>query len=72
MDSRDPIVVQNGTEGSIYIDLSEKHSEHDPDAKEDIDKKLPKPLTAYVNSDHAHNKATHHSMTGHIIFIGRT
>ena len=77
VDSREPIVVQNGTEGLIDIDLGEKLSEHYLDAKEKINKKLPDPLldklaiTAYVDSNYAHNKATCQSMTGLIIFIGR-
>ena len=78
MDSREPIVVQNGTEGLIDIDLGEKLSEHYLDAKEKINKKLPDPLldklaiTAYVDSDHTHDKVTCRSMTDLIIFIGRT
>ena len=78
VDSRDPIVVQNGAKGLIDIDLGEKLFEHYPNAKEEIDEKLPDPLldelaiTAYVDSNHAHDKATHRSMIGLIIFIGRT
>ena len=78
MDSRDPIVDKNGAEGSMDIDLTEKLSECYPDAKEEIDEKLPEPLldelaiTAYVDSDHAHDKATRRSITGLVIFVGRT
>ena len=78
VDLRDLIVVQNGTEGLIDIDLGEKLSEHYPDANEEINKKLSDPLldelaiTAYVDSDHTHDKVTCRSMTDLIIFIGRT
>ena len=43
-----------------------------------MDKELPKPLlnelkvTAFVDSDHAHDKVTRRSITGLIIFVGRT
>lgn len=78
IDSRDPIVVANGAEGHLEIDLSEKFQEQYPDAKEQKDDKLPKPLfdelaiTTYVDSDHAHDKVSRRSMTGMIIFVGRT
>ena len=78
VDSREPIVVNNGAEGLLDIDLTEKLAEHYPDAKEEIDDKVPEPLldelkiTAYVDSDHAHDKVSRRSMTGLIIFVGRT
>ena len=78
IDSSDPIIVKNGAEGNLDEDLSEKLLEFYPDAKEQVDRKLPKPLfneisiTAYVDSDHAHDKMTRRSMTGLIIFVGRT
>ena len=43
-----------------------------------MDKNLPKPLfdviaiTAYVDSDHAHDKMTRRSMTVLIVFVGKT
>ena len=43
-----------------------------------MDDKLPKSLfdelmiTAYVDSDHAHDKVTRRSITGLIVFVGRT
>ena len=78
VDSRDPIIVQNGAEGHLDVDLSEKLHEQYPEAKELLDEKLPKPLfdeltiTTYVDSDHAHDKVTRRSMTGLVIFVGRT
>ena len=59
------------------IDLTEKLSEYYPDAKEEIDEKLPEPLldelaiTAYADSNYAYDKATYRSITGLIIFVGR-
>lgn len=78
VDSKDPILVKNGAEGLIDEDLSARLNEQYPDAEEMIDEKLPKPLideltiTTYVDSDHAHDKMTRRSMTGLIIFVGRT
>ena len=76
--SRDPIVVANGAEGNLDIDLSEKLLEQYPNAKEQKDAKLPTPLfdklavNAYFDSDHAHDKVSRRSITGMIIFVGRT
>ena len=78
IDSRDPIIVRNGAEHLLDVDLTEKLEEFYPDSKEEIDEKVPEPLldelkiTAYVDSDHAHDKVTRRSMTGLIIFVGRT
>lgn len=77
VDSREPIVVNNGAEGLLDIDLTEKLAEYYPKAKEEIDDKVPEPLldelkiTAYVDSDHAHDKISRRSMMGLIIFVGR-
>jgi hypothetical protein len=53
------------------IDLNENLLECHPDAKEEIDKLLPEEplldelaITAYVDSDHVHDKATNYSVTG--------
>jgi hypothetical protein len=49
-----------------------------PDSSEEVDAGLPKPLideiyiTAFVDSDHAHNKITRRSVTGMVIMLGRT
>ena len=49
-----------------------------PDAQEDLDKSLPKPIipemavTVLVDLDHAHDRVTRQSITGMIIFVGRT
>lgn len=78
IDSRDPIIVKNGAESQSEIDYKDKFKDQYPDAEESLDEKVPKPLlnelqiTAYVDSDHAHDKATRRSITGLIIFVGRT
>eukprot|EP00957_Ditylum_brightwellii_P099940 7615757-Ditylum_brightwellii.AAC.1 len=52
--------------------------EHYPEAEESINDQLYKPffdefaITAYVDSDHAHDKLTRRSITGLIIFVGCT
>ena len=49
-----------------------------PDAAEELDANLPPPLveeisiTAFVDSDHAHDKVTRRLITGLIAFLGRT
>ena len=49
-----------------------------PDSCEEIDVNLPEPLideikiTTFVDSDHAHDKITRRSITGMIIFAGKT
>eukprot|EP00957_Ditylum_brightwellii_P058483 4435070-Ditylum_brightwellii.AAC.1 len=61
---RDPGVVKNGAESQLEVDLLAKMREHYPEAEENIDDQLPKPffnefaITAYVDSDHTHNKLT--------------
>jgi len=78
IDSRDPIVVANGAEGNIEIDISKKLLEQYPDAMEQKDDKLPMPLfdelaiSTYVDSDHAHDKVSRRAITGIIIFVGIT
>ena len=78
IDSRDPIIVENGAETQLDIDYQQKFHDQYPDAEESLDDKVPKPIldelqiTAYVDSDHAHDKATRRSITGLIIFVGRT
>ena len=78
IDSRDPIIVKNGAKSQLEIDYKDKFKDQYPDAEESLDEKVPKPLlnelqiTAYVDSDHAHDKATRRSITGLIIFVGRT
>eukprot|EP00957_Ditylum_brightwellii_P070971 5393211-Ditylum_brightwellii.AAC.1 len=78
MDSRDPIIVKNGAEGQLDVDLSAQLRDQYPEAEEEVDKNVPEPLfdelaiTAYVDSDHAHDKVTRRSITGLLIFVGRT
>jgi hypothetical protein len=58
-----------------YVEIFERMF---PYASKDIDQRLPKPLvnemsiTAFVDSDHAHDKDTQRSITGIIMFVGRT
>ena len=46
--------------------------------REEIDSKIPEPMidelaiTAFVDSDHAHDRVTMKSMTGLLILVGRT
>lgn len=49
-----------------------------PDASEEIDPNLPKPLgeelqsTVFSDADHTHDLKTHHSITGLIVWVGLT
>ena len=76
MDSRDPIIT--GGDFDKADQLAAKLREDYPDAAELLDTDLPPPLvdeiaiTAFVDSDHAHDKVTRRSMTGIIILLGRT
>jgi len=78
VDSRDPKIVENGAEGLVDKDLSIALRDHYPDSEELLDPATPTPLfdeisiTAFVDSDHAHDKLTRRSITGLIIFVGRT
>ena len=76
VDSRDPIRV--GGKDALNLDFTKTFSEQYPDAAEEVDCKVPKPLvdemeiTAFVDSDHAHDKVTRRSITGLLILVGRT
>jgi hypothetical protein len=76
VDSRDPIF--EGGEDDFRKDYQEILRSCYPDAAEEIDRDLPKPLvdemeiTVFVDSDHAHDKVTRRSITGIMIFVGRT
>eukprot|EP00957_Ditylum_brightwellii_P136059 10376375-Ditylum_brightwellii.AAC.2 len=78
VDLCNPIVVKNGAEPMLEVDLSTKLKDQYHDAQEHIDKKVPTALlnelaiTAYVDSNHAHDKITQRSITGLITFVGRT
>jgi hypothetical protein len=76
IDLKDPDFEGFETEFSKdYVEIFEGDY---PDSKEEIDVNLPKPLitemsiTAFVDSDHAHDKITRRSVTGLIILVGRT
>jgi len=76
IDSRDPII--KGGKDALAKDYTEIFKQFYPDAAEELDAKLPNSLvdeleiTAFVDSDHAHDKATRRSMTGLLILVGRT
>jgi hypothetical protein len=76
IDSRDPIRV--GGKDALDLDFPEMFKEAYPDAAEEIDSKVPEALideleiTAFVDSDHAHDKLTRRSITGLLIIVGRT
>jgi hypothetical protein len=76
VDSRDPIYV--GGEDAMQQDFTQSFQNQYPDAKEEIDAKIPPPLideieiTAFVDSDHAHDLTTRRSITGLLILVGRT
>eukprot|EP00957_Ditylum_brightwellii_P090775 6912663-Ditylum_brightwellii.AAC.1 len=78
IDHRDQAVVKNGAEDQLEVDLLAKMRKHYPESEESIDDQLPKTffdeltVTAYVDSDHAHDKLTRRSITGLIIFVGFT
>ena len=76
VDSRDPIRV--GGKDALNIDFVELFKDTYPDATEEIDCKVPEPMideleiTAFVDSDHAHDRTTRRSITGLLILVGRT
>jgi len=59
-------------------DLQKELSACYPDATEEVDPNVPKPfypeiqITAFVDSDHAHDLVTRRSISGMILFLGRT
>ena len=76
VDSRDPIITGGDDVGADKLAASFR--EEYPDAAEEVDTNLPIPLveelaiTAFVDSDHAHDKITRRSITGIIVLVGRT
>jgi hypothetical protein len=77
VDSRDPIL--QGFEKEPEKDFSKSLGMEYPESLEEIDSNLPPPplidkisITAFVDSDHAHDKITRRSVTGMIILLGRT
>ena len=76
VDSRDPIYV--GGADAMNLDFTQIFHAQYPDATEEIDTNLPPPLveeieiTAFVDSDHAHDLVTRRSITGILILVGRT
>ncbi len=76
VDSRDPIC--RGGEDALDLDFTKDLATNYPDAFEEIDVNLPKALidemeiTVFVDSDHAHDKVSRRSISGILIFVGRT
>ena len=76
VDSRDPILI--GGIDALNEDYTKNFEEFYPDAAEEIDERLPEPMidelaiTAFVDSDHAHDQVTRRSITGLLILVGRT
>ena len=74
VDSRKPIVT--GGDLICHSKIVEDFKEEYPEAVEEIDYYLPPPLvdeldiTVFLDSDHAHDKATRRSITGLIMFVG--
>jgi len=75
INSDDPIVI--GGKDVLKLNFQDLLQSQYPDATEEIDK-VPKPLvaemdiTAFVDSDHAHDKVTRRSITGLLILVGST
>jgi hypothetical protein len=76
VDSRDP-KLRRGRD-ALDLDYTEEFKDQYPEAFEEIDCNAPTPLvdemeiTVFVDSDHAHGKITRTSISGIIIFVGRT
>ena len=76
IDSSEPII--EGGQEALDRDFVEEFKNNYPEASEEIDAKLPVPLfdeiaiTVFVDSDHGHDKITRRSISGIIIFVGRT
>jgi hypothetical protein len=76
VDSGDPVFVNfnDDFEQDFVVQLGEDY----PGACEEIDLRLPIPIvpeltiSAFVDSDHAHDKITRRSVTGLIVFVGKT
>ena len=76
VNSRDPTFLN--CKADFEKDYVKELQEAYPDACKEVDANVPKPLinelaiTVFVDSDHAHNKVTRRSVTGVMIFVGRT
>ena len=72
VDPKDPILNFNYTD--VEPDFGNQYS----DFVEEIDNRLPEPkmkelpITIFVDSDHGHDRVTGKSITGVIVFVGRT
>lgn len=74
IDPRPPLIDH----GLVHTNNSPDFSAIYPDAGEEIDDHLPDPygeeldITCLVDADHAHDAATRRSISGFLIFVGRT
>eukprot|EP00957_Ditylum_brightwellii_P136695 10424365-Ditylum_brightwellii.AAC.1 len=70
-------MVKNGVEGQLDEDVSMKLKDHFPNAKEILDSEAPEEIfdkfaiTAYVDSNHVHDKMARRFITSLIIVVGR-
>ena len=76
IDSREPVRV--GKKDALALDYTELFEETYLDAAEEINTNVPIPMideleiTAFVDSDQAHDRTTRRSITGLLILTGRT
>ena len=76
IDSRDTSHV--GGKDALNLDFTKMFEEVYPDSAEEIDVKFPEPkvdeleITAFVDSDHAHDRLTRILVTGLLILLGQT
>ena len=73
-----PLHFENFSHKHIDNDVVKQMRQEYPDATEELDNRAPKqiypeiPMTAFVDADHAHDLVTRRSITGLIIFLGKT
>ena len=76
IDARDPEF--EGDTAEVDADPGAMLQSAYPEAREELDANLPTPvvdemaISVFVDSDHAHDKLTRRSITGMMIFVGRT
>jgi hypothetical protein len=74
LDARPPLIDH----GSLHSGATPDYSEMYPDAAEDVDPQIPRALgkeleiTSIVDADHGHDQATRRSISGILLFVGRT
>jgi hypothetical protein len=74
LDARPPLIDH----GSLHSGTTPDYTVIYPDAAEDVDPRLPRPLgaeleiTTIVDANHGHDQATRRSISGILLFVGRT